>query len=196
MSKKIFYNFHANRNLCFDIDNFKYKLIRNIVLNNYKVVFLIYALHKYGTAIKQNIWIQNLLPVNQQILNRKDVRYMKKYFIELLNCNSQLFYALLIFIIINYITSIFVMIVEKRWLKDRMGKKNILGKLGSLLLIYIAHIVGVIIVDNTALSSVVITFYLSKEGIAILDNLKCLDVPLPSIIVKILEQLNRDSEGD
>ncbi len=121
---------------------------------------------------------------------------MKKYFIELLNCNSQLFYALIVFIIINCITNIFVMIVEERWLKDRMGIKNILGKIGSLLLIYIAHIVGVIIVDNTALCSMVISFYLSKEGIAILNNLERLDVPLPSIIVKILEQLNRDKEGD
>lgn len=88
------------------------------------------------------------------------------------------------------------MIVEKRWLKDRMGIKNILGKIGSLLLIYIVHIVGVITFDNTALCGMFISFYLSKEGISILNNLERLDAPLPSIIVKILEQLNRDNEGD
>lgn len=84
------------------------------------------------------------------------------------------------------------MMVEKRWLKDKMEIKNILGKVGSLLLVYIVHIVGVIIVDNTALSSMVISFYLAKEGIGILNNLERLDVPLPSIIVKILEQLNEN----
>ena len=119
---------------------------------------------------------------------------MQKYFIESLNCNSQLFNALIIFIGINYITGIFVMIVKKKWLKKKLGIKNILGKIGSLLLIYIAHTIGVIIANNT-LSSIVIYFYLSREGIGILNNLKQLDVPLPSIMVKIMEQLNNDDEA-
>lgn len=120
---------------------------------------------------------------------------MPKYFIESLNCNSPLFGALIIFIGINYITGIFVMIVKKKWLKEKIGIKNVLGKIGSLLLIYIAHIIGVIIANNT-LGSIVIYFYLSKEGIEILDNLKQLGVPLPSIIIKIIEQLNNDDEAD
>lgn len=114
---------------------------------------------------------------------------------ETLNCNSQLLYALIIFITVNYITSIFVMIVEEKWLKDKMGIKNILGKLGCLLLIYIAHIIDVITTNNTTICSVVISFYLSKEGIAILDNLKRLDIPMPPIIVKMIDQLSNDHES-
>ena len=56
------------------------------------------------------------------------------------------------------------------------------------------HIIGVIIANNT-LSSIVIYFYLSREGIEILDNLKQLGVPLPSIMVKNIEQLNNDDEA-
>lgn len=119
---------------------------------------------------------------------------MQKYFIELSNCNSQLFSALLIFIIINYITGIFEMIVEKKGITEKLGIKSILGKIGSLFLIFITHIIGVIIINNTTLCNMVISFYLSREGIEILDNLEHLGVPLPSIIVKIIKQLNNDDE--
>lgn len=119
---------------------------------------------------------------------------MQKYFIELTNCNSQLFSALLIFIGINYITGIFVMIVEKKWIKEKLGTKNILGKIGSLFLIYITHIIGVIIINNTTPCNIVISFYLSREGFGILNNLEHLDVPLPSIVAKIIKQLNNDDE--
>lgn len=121
---------------------------------------------------------------------------MRNYFIELLDCNSQLLSALITFIIINYITSIFVIIAEKKYLKEKLGIKSILRKTGSLLLIYIVHIIGVIIINNTVLCNIVISFYLSKEGIEILDNLEYLGVPLPSIIVKIIKQLNNDGEKD
>lgn len=121
---------------------------------------------------------------------------MQNYFIELPNCNSQLFSALIIFIGINYITSIFVMITEKKWLKEKIGIKSILKKSGSLLLIYITHIISVIIINNTTLCKMVICFYLSREGIEILDNLEHLGVPLPSIIVKIIKQLNNDNKED
>ena len=121
---------------------------------------------------------------------------MQNNFIELLNYNTKLFSALIIFIGINYITSIFVMIVEKKWLKEKLGIKSILGKIGSLLLIYISHIIGVIIIDNATLCNMVISFYLSREGIEILDNLEHLGVPLPSIIIKIIKQLNNGDEED
>lgn len=119
---------------------------------------------------------------------------MQNYFIEFLNCNSQLLNALIIFIGINYITSIFMVITEHRLLKEKLGIKSILEKSGSLLLIYIAHIIGVIIVNNTVLCNMVISFYLSKEGIEILDNLEHLGVPLPSIIKKIIKHLNNGND--
>lgn len=114
---------------------------------------------------------------------------MQIYFIELSGYSSRLLCALIIFIIINYITGIFVMIVEKKWLKEKLGIKNILGKVGILLLIYIAHIIDVIIINNAALSSIVISFYLSKEGIEILNNLKQLGIPVPSPIEKFINHL-------
>ena len=121
---------------------------------------------------------------------------MQSYFTQLLNYNIQLLNALIIFILTNYITSIFVAIVEKKWLMDKLGLKNIFGKIGILLLIYISHIIGVIIVNNAALSNIVTIFYLSKEGSTILNNLARLGVPLPPIIVKIIGQLNRDDNDN
>lgn len=88
------------------------------------------------------------------------------------------------------------MIAEKKWLNEKLGIKSMLRKIGSMLLIYIAHIIGVIIIDNTTLCNMVISFYLSREGIEILDNLEHLGVPLPSIIIKIINQLNNGNKED
>lgn len=53
------------------------------------------------------------------------------------------------------------------------------------------------IVDNdSTIRTVVISFYLSKEGVAILDNLERLGVPLPPIIVKVIKQLNTEESSD
>ena len=67
----------------------------------------------------------------------------------------------------------------------------------SLEIICIANIIDTMIISNdSTIRTTVISFYLSKEGFAILDNLEHLGVPLPPIIVKIIKQLNSEENNE
>lgn len=121
---------------------------------------------------------------------------MKDFLFQLLGETDNLIYALLVFVVMNYITAILVAIVEKKWLKGKVGLIAIFRKIGIIVLICIANIIDTMIVDNdSTIRTVVISFYLSKEGVAILDNLERLGVTLPRIIVKVIKQLNTEESS-
>jgi len=125
------------------------------------------------------------------------VEYMKDFLIQLIGGVDNLLYALVVFIVMNYITAILVAIIDKKWLKGKLGLKNIFGKIGIIVSICIANIIDTMIVGNdSTIRTVVISFYLSKEGLAILDNLEHLGVPLPPIIVKVIKQLNKEENSE
>ncbi len=122
---------------------------------------------------------------------------MKDFLIQLLGETDNMIYALVVFVVLNYITAISVAVVDKKWLKGRLELKNIFGKIGIIVLICIANIIDTMIVGNeSTIRTVVISFYLSKEGVAILNNLEHLGVPLPPIIVKAIRQLNKEENSD
>lgn len=122
---------------------------------------------------------------------------MVSYIIRLLGEIDKMICALAVFVVMDYITVILVAIVEKKWIKEKLGLKAIFGKIGILVLICIANIIDTVIIGNdSAIRTTVISFYLSKEGFAILDNLEHLGVPLPPIIVKIIKQLNSKENSE
>ncbi|WP_160561969.1 phage holin family protein [Parablautia muri] len=122
---------------------------------------------------------------------------MANYIIELLGGIDKMICALAVFVVMDYITAILVAIVEKKWIKRKLGLKAVFGKIGIIVLICIANIIDTMIVGNdSTIRTTVISFYLSKEGFAILDNLEHLGVPLPPIIVKIVEQLNSEENSE
>ena len=122
---------------------------------------------------------------------------MANYIIELLGGIDKMICALAAFAVMDYITAILVAIVEKKWIKRKLGLKAIFGKIGIIVLICIANIIDTMIIGNdSTIRTTVISFYLSKEGFAILDNLEHLGVPLPPIIVKIIKQLNSEENNE
>lgn len=122
---------------------------------------------------------------------------MKDFLLQLLGGTDNMIYALAVFIVMNYITAILVAIVEKKWIKRKLGLKVLFGKIGIIILICIANIIDTMIIGHdSATRTTVISFYLSKEGFAILDNLEHLGVPLPPIIVKIIKQLNSEENNE
>ena len=122
---------------------------------------------------------------------------MTNFIIRLLGEIDKMICALSVFVAMDYITAILVAIVEKKWIKRKLGLKAIFGKIGILVLICIANIIDTMIIGNdSTIRTTVISFYLSKEGFAILDNLEHLGVPLPPIIVKIIKQLNSEENNE
>lgn len=114
---------------------------------------------------------------------------MANYIIRLLGGMDNLLSALIIFIAISHVADIFVVVAEKKRHSNMFLLKNILKKAAIFILVIISNTVGMIVGNNCAIRSAVILFYISNEGLAILENINRLGVPLPQILVEILSQL-------
>ncbi len=104
--------------------------------------------------------------------------------------------ALIVFMALDYITGVLCAIADKQ-LSSEVGFKGICRKALILMLVGIANIVDVHIVGTgSALRSAVICFYLSNEGVSILENASRLGLPVPDRLKTALAQLhNRTGEN-
>lgn len=102
--------------------------------------------------------------------------------------------AMLVFIIIDYITGVIRAIIQKN-LSSAIGFKGLLKKVVILIVVSVGHLVDFYIIgEGDMIRNACIFFYLSNEGISILENVVAIGVPVPSILKNILEQLNEESE--
>ena len=108
-----------------------------------------------------------------------------------------LLYALIAFMVVDYITGVMCAIVDKT-LSSAVGFKGICRKVLILALVGIAHILDAnIIGDGSVLRTAVIFFYLSNEGVSLLENAAHLGLPIPEKMKGILAQLhNRADKTD
>ena len=98
--------------------------------------------------------------------------------------------ALLILMTIDYVTGIMCAIVDKQ-LSSAVGFKGICKKVLILMLVGVVHIVDMHVVGTgEALRSAVICFYLSNEGVSVLENAGRLGLPIPEKLKAILAQLH------
>lgn len=107
-----------------------------------------------------------------------------------------LFYALVAFVVIDYVTGV-MWAVNNHTLSSEVGFKGICKKVLIFLLVGIANILDVYILgQGSILRTAVIFFYLSNEGISILENASNLGLPIPKKVKDVLEQLNKDDESE
>ena len=101
--------------------------------------------------------------------------------------------AQIIFMVIDYVTGIMCAIADKK-LSSAVGFRGIFKKVLIILLVGVAHIVDLHVVGSgNALRSAVVCFYLSNEGVSLLENAAHLGLPIPEKLKTVLEQLhNRD----
>lgn len=105
------------------------------------------------------------------------------------------FFALMIFIAIDYITGLMAAAVEKR-LASNIGFKGIFKKTAILFLVSVGHLIDTeIIKQGGAIRTMVIFFYLSNEGLSILENAVRIGLPIPEKLQALLKQFN-EKEGD
>ncbi len=104
-------------------------------------------------------------------------------------------YALIAFVVIDYITGVMVGIAQKK-LSSEVGFKGICKKVLIFLLVGIGSIIDTkILGEGNALRTAVVFFYLSNEGISILENVAIIGLPVPQKLKDILAQLNDRKEG-
>lgn len=105
-------------------------------------------------------------------------------------------YALVVFAVIDYITGVMCAISNKT-LSSEVGFKGICRKVLIFFLVGIANILDVnIIGSGSVLRMAVIFFYISNEGVSLLENAARLGLPIPKKIQMVLEQLQESSEDD
>lgn len=104
--------------------------------------------------------------------------------------------ALLLFVITDYITGVMCAIADKK-LSSAVGFKGICRKVLIFLLVGIANILDVqVIGTGSVLRTAVIFFYISNEGVSLLENAGHLGLPIPEKIKSVLEQLHDRAESE
>ena len=105
-----------------------------------------------------------------------------------------LLYALIAFVVVDYITGVMCAVVDRK-LSSAVGFKGIFRKILIFVLVGIANILDVqVIKTGSVLRTAAIFFYLSTEGVSLLENAAHLGLPVPGAIKNVLEQLHDRAE--
>ena len=108
-----------------------------------------------------------------------------------------LLYALLAFVVVDYITGVMCAISDHT-LSSEVGFKGICRKVLIFLLVGIANILDMqVIGTGSVLRTAIIFFYISNEGVSLLENAGHLGLPIPTKLKDVLAQLHdRSEKGD
>ena len=107
----------------------------------------------------------------------------------------------MLMILIIFMTIDFISGFVKAWaLKEFSSSKFYIGgvkKLGILLIVAVAaQLDSLIHIDNVALRTVAISYYIANEGFSILENWGAMGLPLPTALKSALAKLRKDDEND
>lgn len=107
---------------------------------------------------------------------------------------SMLFYALLLFMILDYITGVLVAIVHKK-IDSKIGFVGILKKCFILLIFVMGLTIDTLIIGRGQMVTlVIVSFYIANEGFSILENAEKINIPLPQKLLEILEQIKNQKK--
>ena len=111
-------------------------------------------------------------------------------------CDVSSCFALIAFVVIDYITGVMCAISDKK-LSSAVGFKGICRKVLIFALVGGGHILDTRVIGaGSVLRTAVIFFYLSNEGISLLEKAAHLGLPVPKKLKDVLEQLHKRSEKE
>ena len=101
-----------------------------------------------------------------------------------------LLYTLIAFIAVDYITGVMCAVADKK-LSSQVGFKGICRKVLIFALVGIGHVLDAQVIGaGSVLRTAVIFFYLSNEGVSLIENTAHLGLPVPEKIKEVLSQLH------
>ena len=107
-----------------------------------------------------------------------------------------LLYALIVFMVMDYITGVMCAVSDKK-LSRAVGFKGICRKVIILMLVGIANLLDVEVIGTGAvLRTAVIFFYLSNEGVSLLENAAHLGLLIPEKLKAVLAHLHNKAERE
>ena len=105
-------------------------------------------------------------------------------------------YALMAFVAIDYVTGVMCAISDHA-LSSEVGFRGICRKVLIFVLVGIGHILDAnVLGQGDVMRTAVIFFYLSNEGVSLLENAAHLGLPIPDKLKEILAQLHNRKEDD
>lgn len=107
-----------------------------------------------------------------------------------------LLYALIAFMVLDYISGVLVAIAQRE-LSSKVGFKGIAKKVCIMMLVAVGHLLDEHVLGEGAVCRMAVAgFYLANEGISILENAAELDLPLPKKLVAVLKQLKDSTDKE
>ena len=104
--------------------------------------------------------------------------------------------ALVLFAALDYVTGVMCAIADRK-LSSEVGFKGICRKVLIFALVGVGHILDAhVIGTGSILRTAVIFFYLSNEGVSLLENAAHLGLPVPEKLKIVLEQLHDRAEKE
>lgn len=104
--------------------------------------------------------------------------------------------ALIVFVATDYITGVMCAVVDKK-LSSAVGFRGIFKKVLIFALVGLGHILDTRVIGaGSVLRTAVIFFYLSNEGLSLIENAAHLGLPVPNKLKDVLEQLHKRSEKE
>lgn len=105
-------------------------------------------------------------------------------------------YALIAFVVIDYLTGVMCAIVDKNLSSD-VGFRGLFRKILIFVMVGIGHLIDTQVIGNgSVLRTAVIFFYMSNEGVSLLENAAYLGLPIPQKLRDVLAQLHDRSDKE
>lgn len=105
-------------------------------------------------------------------------------------------YALIVFVVVDYLTGLMAAVLEKK-LSSGIGFRGIFKKVVIFCLVAVGHIIDTYVIQTgSVLRMAVIFFYLSNEGISVLENAGRIGLPIPEKLKCVLEQLKEEKSDE
>ena len=109
---------------------------------------------------------------------------------------SGMFYAVVALVVIDYITGVIAAAVQQE-LNSTIGFKGIAKKVFIFLIVGLAHIIDAYVLgDGDVIRTAAIFFYLSNEGLSIIENSVRIGLPVPKTLKDALERLSEEDEDE
>ncbi|AEG58633.1 phage holin family protein [Desulforamulus ruminis] len=97
--------------------------------------------------------------------------------------------TLIILVLFDYITGVASSVINNS-LNSEIGFRGIMRKVGIFFVVALAHLLDMTTgLEDPLLRTMTIWFYITNEGLSILENLGKMGVPLPPLLVRTLEKL-------
>ena len=117
------------------------------------------------------------------------------FFLSILTGYDTLFKALLIFIVLDYLSGVMRAFYTGK-LSSQVGAKGIIKKIGYIILVIVVEILDILLKDNGYLRNIVIYMFIANEGISILENWSAMGIKVPDIIKDKFSNMKGGDDGE